>query len=73
MTDAGQGLALKGADEVGGAQEDTTTDKPQTQGGPTDFLPLSSNSKRNRYSARHGQKARLYSVHLPSRDVSIVY
>ena len=24
MTDAGQGLALKGADEVGGAQEDTT-------------------------------------------------
>ena len=24
MTDAGQGLALKGADEVGGAQEDNT-------------------------------------------------
>ena len=26
MTDAGQGLALKGADEVGGAQEDNTSD-----------------------------------------------
>ena len=25
MTDDGQGLALKGADEVGGAQEDNTT------------------------------------------------
>ena len=25
MTDAGQGLALKGADEVGGAQEDNTS------------------------------------------------
>ena len=24
MTDTGQGLALKGADEVGGAQEDNT-------------------------------------------------
>ena len=26
MTDAGQGLALKGADEVGGAQEDNTSE-----------------------------------------------
>ena len=25
MTDTGQGLALKGADEIGGAQEDNTT------------------------------------------------